>query len=280
VPAASHAAASFSIFGFSLRWPPAIVSSHLGPLNLFSPLQLLVALFEIGPVIIFTPWITAWALRKAKQGDWVFGALAFSAWVGFLMPVLLEYQADRDISRLAWQALLTWTIMLVLMLPEVELRWPGWARLAGVGTLALMVFGGVVVTGSQMTAMTTTQLAHRFNELDAEIAAEVWDELPRDAKVFGPLGHTTILTGRLTGVLLGDPPHWELEDWNRLMEVPTLDEFVRQEYDFIFLDNRWLDSLPPQSQEAFDAACIQVVAEAWDDSGVNFRKVLDLRDCE
>ena len=59
------------------------------------------------------------------------------------MPVLLEYEADRDISRLAWQALLTWTIMLVLMLLDVKLRWPQRARLAGVGTLALMVFGGI-----------------------------------------------------------------------------------------------------------------------------------------
>ena len=37
--------AGLEILGFSLRWPPAILSAHLGALSIFSPVQLIVGLF-------------------------------------------------------------------------------------------------------------------------------------------------------------------------------------------------------------------------------------------
>lgn len=263
--------------GFSLRWPPAILSAHLGPLSLFSPVELLVGLFELGPVILFTPWISRWAWRRARGGDWPLGALLLSAWVGFLMPFFLQYKADRDISRLTWQALLIWTLMLTFMLADRAFRWRAELRRAATLGLALMVFGGLVVTGIQLTAASTTQLAHTFTELDAEMAAQVWGEFELDDKIFGPLGNTTVITGQLTGQLLNEPP--EDHYWTQLSQALTLEGLLAQGFDYVFVDSRRWDDLSPASQAELEADCIELFAEVWDNSGVNFRRMLDLRPC-
>ncbi|KAA3646299.1 MAG: hypothetical protein DWQ07_08755 [Chloroflexi bacterium] len=271
------------ILGFSLRWPPAILSSHLGALSLFSPVQLLVALFELGPIIFFTPWIMAWVAARSRKGDWMLAALALSAWIGFLIPILFQYQADRDISRLTWQALLTWTLLLVMMLGDKKIWQRVWFRNLSLYTLALMCFGGVVLAGNQLTAASTTRLAHRYTELDAAIAAQVWDKLPQDAKIFSPfnMNQSTILTGRLTGALLDERlvTDTQTDNWNRWIEQPILSDLHAAGYDFVFVDNRWWVDLPAENQAEFQHACVDVYAEVTDNSGINFRRVLDISDC-
>ncbi len=268
-----------SFLGFSLRWPPAIPSSHLGALSLFSPLQVLVALFEIGPVILFSVWAAQWAWRKAQSEGWFFAVLAFMGWTGFLIPIFFRYEADRDISRLTWQALFIWTLLLVLMLGDAELTWPRWTRALAITSLALMVFGGAVIAGVQFTAATTTQLADGYTELDATMMAQIWDTLPEDAVMFGPLGEATVVTGRLTGALLGPPQVADVDVWNELMESPTIQLFVESGYEFIYLTSRWWETLSPEAQAELETACVETVAEVWDNSGSNFRKLLDLRGC-
>ncbi len=268
------------ILGFTLRWPPAIPSAHLGALNIFSPAELIVGLFEIGPVLLFTPWITRWAWHRARAGDWPLGALVAAAWIGFVIPLFLQYEADRDISRLMWQALLTWTLMLAFVLADESFRWRPFVRQAGIIGLGLMLFGGLMVAATQLSAASKTQLAHGYNELDAAISAAIWGEIPADAKVFGQLGHTTILSGHLTGQLLGEAS--EGSQWQELFAAPSLDSLVALGYDFILIDSRWWDDLSPEIQSAsgFDAVCVQTFAEVWDNSHVNFRRMLDLRACD
>jgi len=263
--------------GFSLRWPPAILSAHLGPLSLFSPVELLVGLFELGPVILFTPWIGRWALRRSRAGDWPLAVLLLSAWVGFLMPIFLEYEADRDISRLAWQALLTWTLILTMLLADRTFPWKAYMREAAIFGLAFMVFGGMVVAGIQLTAASSTQLAHTFTELDSTLTSQVWGKFSSEDKIFGPLGNTTIITGQLTGQLLGEPPATNY--WSQLTVAPNLDGLLEREFDYVLVDSRRLDNLSPESRAELDASCIEIFAEVWDNSGVNFRRIIDLKDC-
>lgn len=267
------------ILGFGLRWPPAVLSAHLGSLSLASPIQLLVALFEIGPVLLFTPWLTRWAWRRARAGDWPLGVLAVTAWIGFLMPIILTYEADRDISRLSWQALLTWNLLLLFVVADPAFRWRDWLRKAAVVALVLICVSGLVITGTQLTAANRTQLAHGYTELDAAILAQVWGTIHQDERVFGPLGYTTIITGHLTGQLLGAPPMRDV--WSQIPEI-SIDFFgflSNYNWDYIYLDNRWLLELYPEMENYSPPACVEIVAEVWDNSQVNFRQLLDLRPC-
>lgn len=266
-----------NFLGFSLRWPPAILSAHLGPLSLFSPVELLVGLFELGPVILFTPWIGRWALRRSRAGDWPLAVFLLSAWVGFLMPIFFEYKADRDISRLAWQALLIWTLMLTMLLADRAFPWKAYLRKAAMFGLGFMLFGGMVVAGIQLTAASSTQLAHTFTELDSTLTSQVWGKFSSEDKIFGPLGNTTIITGQLTGRLLGAPPL--NSRWAQLTSDPTLEALIDQQYDFVLVDSRRWDDLSPESQAELDASCIEIFAEVWDNSRANFRRMLDLKNC-
>jgi hypothetical protein len=272
-------AAAFDFFGFSLRWPPAILSAHLGALSLFSPVQLIVGLFELGPVILFTPWITRWAWRRSQAGDWFLGVLASAAWLGLLIPIFFQYESDRDISRLSWQALLIWCVLLVFLIADRAFVWRAWLRQAAVGALALMVFGGLVIAGTQFSSASSTRLGDGYNELDAAIAAQLWGQLPPEAKVFGPMPSATVLTGRLSGQLLDEPAPGDV--WHALIAEPSLELMLKEGYNYAYIDSRWWDDLSPEVQAAagLDAACIVTLAESWDNSRVNFRRMLDLRSC-
>lgn len=268
-----------NILGFGLRWPPAVLSAHLGPLSLFSPIQLIVALFEIGPVLLFTPWITRWAWRRARAGDWPLGVLAVTAWIGFLMPIILTYEADRDISRLSWQALLTWNMLLLFMVADPAFRWREWLRNATLVALVLICVSGLVIAGTQLTAANRTQLAHGYTELDAAIAAQTWGTIPADGQLFGPLGNTTILTGQLTGQILGQPK--PRDEWGRIPETESefFDFVIDRGWQYLYVDNRWLLELYPEMESYDPPACVEILAEVWDNSRVNFRQLLDLRPC-
>ncbi|MBN1230592.1 MAG: hypothetical protein JXA19_01875 [Anaerolineales bacterium] len=264
---------------FMIRWPPAILSSHLGELSLLSPITLVIALLELGPVILFIYWITRWAICKTREGDWIMGVLSISAWFGFLIPIVLKYESDRDISRITWQALLIWTIMLVFMVWDEKAQWNQWVRKAAVFGLVFMCFGGLVILSSQMTALRSTNLGYAMNELDAQIASEVWGDIPTNAKVYGPLGRTTILTGHLTGALLEEPPFWVVDEWYQIEKTPDIHKIAELGYDYVYLTSRWYQELPEEYQQTFNEACIKTLAASSDNSGDNFRKFLDIQEC-
>ena len=114
---------------FSLQWPPAIPTSHFGALSIISIPQLLVGLFEIGPIIFFTPAITKWAWRKFQQGEWMMGVLAISAWVGFILSMFVSYNlSERDITRFTKHAILLWNLFFIIMLLQKEKVWSRWGR--------------------------------------------------------------------------------------------------------------------------------------------------------
>ncbi len=276
LPPLAPAGVGPSILGFSLQWPPAILSAHFEPLSLFSPFQLMVGLFELGPVILFTPWLTAWAWRRTRAGDWPLGVVALSSWIGFALPIFLQYEAGRDISRLTWQALVAWGLMLALGSRDVH--WPATLRRAGAVSLALMMFGGLMLAGIQLTAVSTTQLAHRYTELDAQLASEIWDTLPYNARIFGNPGNATVLTGRLAEQLLDEPV---TRRWQSLLTDLNLDVLVDYGFEFVLVSNRWPSDTMLDQIAALEAQpCVVLMTEVWDTSRVNFRKLYDIRGCD
>ncbi|MCW5874705.1 MAG: hypothetical protein KIS88_08700 [Anaerolineales bacterium] len=277
-PLAAEAGSGF--LGFTFRWPLAIVSSHLGPLRIFSPVELLVALFELGPIVLFAPLLTVWAWRRAHAGEWLLGALTVAAWAGLLLPIVFQYEADRDISRLTSQALLIWALMLVFAVADRAARWSPGLRVAGIAALALACLGGLFVAGIQFTAASSTQLGAGFDKLDAEFSSQVWGTFPDNARLLGPLGSTTILTGQLSGQLLGDAPAGS--ELALFEETPTLELLRLYQYDYLYIDSRWWQSLPEEMRlnTGLQNDCVVTLSEVWDNSHVNFRRLLDVSACK
>ncbi|RPI26411.1 MAG: hypothetical protein EHM70_19050 [Chloroflexota bacterium] len=266
--------------GFSLRWPPALLSSHFGPLNVFSPVEMAIAFFELGPILLLTPWITWWAWKRLRNGDWVVGALVASAWVGFIFPLFLEYQAERDISRLTGHSMLVWTLFLAIMLWEHAAGWQSYLRYAGAVALALMVFGGVVTTGIEFTAAyPPSLLGYELSGLDARIAKDHWDRLPEDAEVFDAgWWRASALTGRLTRVSIGgrDP----IPTWDSLRKTPSVEQILANGYRYVYVDELWWGGLTAESQLSLSSPCVEVLGEYFDQEKERFRRLLDLEACK
>lgn len=272
---------STSLGGFFLRWPPAIVSSHLGSLSIFSPLELVVGLFEIGPIILFTPWITIWAWRRFRGGDWFLGAVIITSWIGFITPIFLGYKADRDVSRLSAYGITIWTMLIILFAWDMADRLSDVMKIIVGAGVALLLFGGFVITGSALTATSRGVLPFQFIAQDAYISAEWWDALPEDSEVFDPATwRSTALLGRLNRSSYTANVFALSPEWKELREAPTVEKLLEDGYDYIYLDENWWEDFPEESKASLTRSCVQVLAEHWDNDHEKFRRLLDLTRCK
>jgi hypothetical protein len=267
--------------GFTLRWPPGIASAHLGTLEIFKPREFAIALLEIGPIILFTPWIYAWSRARKRQDDWFPSLLALSAGFGFLLPIFIAYTADQDISRLTQHALIVWTLILVISLWSEAPSWNESVRTAAVVGLGLMVFGGVVVTGIQLTAAARPVLTFGFTGEDARIARNHWDKLSPESEIFDPkVWRATALTGLLTRAASENDTKTPLPAWQALKVSPTVPAMLANGFRYVYVDEKWWTEIPEAGQESLSAPCVQVLSEFWDGDQEGFRRLLDLNECQ
>ena len=271
---------STSLGGFFTRWPPAIVSSHLGTLEIFSPQKLLIALFEIGPLIFFAPWITFWSWKKFRAGDVFLGALIISTWIGFTAPIIIGYKADRDITRLMAYALQAWLILFVIMFWDLAPRLStAWRSVFAVGA-ALMIFGGLIITGSALTAAAQGVLPYQFISLDAQASSEWWDELPQDSEVFDPATwRSAALFGRLNRTSYTANVFAVSDETKALRSTPSVDSVLNAGYSYMYLDENWWEAFPEESRISLSQPCVRVLNKYEDSSSGKFRMLLDLSTC-
>jgi len=265
--------------GFSLRFPPAIVSAHLGELRITQPGELLIGLMEIGPVLLLLPLI-AWAsIRWAKRGRFLYLAIAISTFFGFVIPLFLRYEVDRDITRLTYYALMGW---IILSMPLLRTLWyfkrPHWIRVV-IGTeAALLVFGGLVVTGSLLTAIPKAVLGYVIEPVDAAMTRLVWDELEPGAEVLDSRSWRAVsITGRLTRSAVDS--YAELNSWADLVAFPDVHQVAGAGYRYIYVDEFWWDSMPEKARESYMDSCVKVIQELHDNAANGSRWLFDIGEC-
>ncbi len=265
--------------GFSLRWPPAVFSAHLGALNIFSPGELLVAICELGVVILLTPWITAWAWRRFKSGDWVTGAMLAGAWVGLVVPLFLSYQAERDISRFSAFAMFVWTVFLTLMVMEPATEVKPVLQTLGAVALGLMIFGGIVVTGMILTGVSQPQLGLKMNSLDSRILRDTWNRLPADSAVIDRIPwRASVLTGLPTHSSVSGLKR--LDSWESLIDNPSVEALSANGYRYVYVDDIWWNEMPSGARADLSRPCIVVVSEYNKPSHGLIRRLLDIKNCQ
>ncbi|HEX9617688.1 MAG TPA: hypothetical protein VGA03_09730 [Anaerolineales bacterium] len=272
-----------SIAGFSIRWPPAVYSGHLSALSLFSPYQLFVAILELGPLVLFVPWITGWAWKRFQAGDWMLGASVLSAWIGFALPVFFSYEYDRDIVRFTKHGLMIWTIVLGFMLWDSSTRWLRALRIPAAIALVLMVFGGLAIAGTELTAASQTVLTEEgITGLDSRVACEVWDRLNPGSEIFDPqTWRATMVTGRLTRVVASNMSfdYEHSTEWEGLRAQPSVEAFLDSGYQYVYVDEAWWAELPEASRASLSIGCVRVVSEQEEGVQDAFRRILDLDPC-
>jgi hypothetical protein len=223
--------------GFSFRIIPAIPTTHLRSLSLTSPIDMLVAFFEIGPIFLYTPLISIWAWKRLRQGDLIIGTLILSSWIGFVIPIFLEYKDDRDITRLMAYSLQIWTLLLVFFIWDYAGKWATTIKRTGIAALSLMVLGGIVIAGTALTAASHPTITQRFISLDAYTSQEVWDELNKDSLIFDSNSwRATAFTGRLTWSSISS--NVRLPEWEQLRHNPNIKDLAESGYDYIYVDEK------------------------------------------
>ncbi len=265
--------------GFSLRSPPAIVSAHLGELRITKPGELLIGLMEVGPVILLVPLI-AWAsIRWVKRGRFLYLAIALSTFFGFLIPLFLSYEVDRDITRLTNYALMGWILLTV---PLLKTFWyfkrPNWIRAVIVTEVVVVVFGGLVVMGSLLAAIPKAVFADEIEPVDAAMTRLVWDELSPGAEVLDSRSWRAVpITARLTRSAVDS--YAELGSWADLVAFPDVHQVSDEGYRYIYVDEFWWDSMPENAQESYLDPCVEVIQELHDNAANGSRWLFDVGEC-
>ena len=263
----------------SLIWPPVIYNWNFGNLIITSPIQLIVGLVELGPIIFLSFHISKMAWKKYQNGDLFSGILIISCWVGFVIPMVLSLWVGANIKKFSEHALIVWTLMVMLWIWEDKGKFSSFTSGFAAVALSLMVFGGVVNTGISLASAKTDILSDFLNGMDARVSKSTWDKLPKDSLVFDPEGwRATTLTGRLTVASPGGL-HARTDEWTELYNNGVPKNFIDAGFNFVYMDNNWWKAMGQNRRQEFSAPCVTEVASFYLEGTKEFRKLLDVHRC-
>ncbi len=275
---------SFHTFTFALS-APSLVSAHLGTLGLLNPYQLIVAIFETGPVIFVLPLLFIWGLKMVRAGLWWEAGVAASALLS-IFSLFIKYTGTAGESA---NTRLLATLTIPPTLYAVPLVWTWLKRrsehmkiaASSIGFIA--IFGGLVFFGIQLIAVQKPTLPLFITELDARMEKRHWNQLAPDAMVFdpNPLRVVTVF-GRATDAMTSWTPK---DEWAALVDDPDPRALNAAGYDYVYFGIEYWDELPKDTQKELQDACVKIVDEvqgirSLDDYRKDFRRLLDITGCK
>lgn len=270
-------AAAANVYGFSLRWPPALLSGHLGPLSLLAPGQLAILLAEIGPVLVLGPGVTYYAVRRRRSTHWLWLGLSYGALVSFVVPIFVRYGVDRSITRLPATAVWLWSLLGFALLWRWLPRARAWSRWAAGFGYAIAVFGGFVLFAVQLMAIQTPTLSYFIRQLDGQFARAYWNRLEPNAQILDSVPERAVtIFGRASRA--NSDIYTPLPDWKALVANPEPAVVHHAGYSYIYLDQRWWASLTTDQQQALEGSCVKPIEHRTSADG-DFRTLLDVRGC-
>ena len=268
---------------FSARWPPAIVSAHLGEIPLNSWISWIIGLFETGIWVLLLP-VVGFHMQRHSAGSMkhLVSIFLIIVWFSLVFPMFMRWEWERDIVRIPTFGLEVFSILLLFFLSTQSNNstvYGSILRYTTFGAIILAVYGAMVLMGTQLTASQQLVYSHRYNINDGELLAQVWGTIPKDSKAIGPIGKASILTGHLTGGIYSTPPGDEGDIWDELWEEPTIEGLVSSGYEYVYADQRWFSAISASAREEFINSCVSILGEAWDETGSRFIRVYDLTAC-
>jgi hypothetical protein len=263
-----------------LRWPPALLSGHLGALSIADPGQLLIALLEIGPLLLLGPWVILALPGYFRSRKLFAGGLVILSIVSFLAPILIRFvDRDRDIARLTAETLKVW---MLLGLPYLWLAYKRSGKLvrSAIGTAyVLSILGGVALLPTLLVAMARPQVSSFIGQPDVILSRTYWDQLEEDAWVLDPQYpyRPIVLFGRSTGPAF-ETIYYRLPEFKALLDSPDPVAMARAGYDYVYLDRETWQKFTGDQRRAFQQPCVRLRAQQKAETG-DFRRLLDIRNC-
>jgi len=267
-----------------LSWPPSFVSAHLGSLSFANPVHILLALLEMGPIILITPWVLGWGRRSLRKGRRLEASLIASS-LGVLLAALVTFKgplftaAPRLMGSWFFVSSLYYVPVLWFWLARRRESFRVWA--VGIGVASGI--GGLVLFGVQLAAIQRPVYATFISQIDAKVTADHWNELTPGSLVFDPLVfRAPTVFGRPTRAA----PSWytRSEAWERLRDEANPRSISAAGFDYIYLDGEYWEQLTRNQQAALEGDC---VVQLWQVDGIrsesdyrkDFRRLLDVREC-
>ena len=263
--------------GFSLRWPPAVPSGHFGPLSLFDPGQIVIMLAEAGPALILFPLVIIYWLRNLRQAHRLPQALAAGSILSLLFPVFFRYGLDFDITRLVGASL--W-LSYALAFPFIWL-WlvnarQGYRLVAGLG-YAVAVYAGLVMLAVELIAVPVPQTTYYLKYNEGEFARAYWNRLEKDAQILDYYPERAVLLfGRAS--FAATDVYKRSPTWEALIASPDPAKVASEGYSYVYMDEKWWQSLSPQLQAAYNQPCVKLV-DQMKLTGSEFRELFNVEAC-
>ena len=268
---------SYQTIGFQLIFPPTIVSSHLGVMNLTQPYSLLAAMAEIGPVLLALPLVIIWGWKAFKRQRWYETAMILAGLISFVM-IFVQFTGStgvRNTSRL-------YAFLGPLNLFAVPLIWR-WVQFRSpsikIGAAVLgciSIFGGLMVFGAATSAAVQPTLASMIAKVDLPIMVRQWDRLPKEALVFDtdPYRAPTLFGRHINSSITWFENKPEYEE---LKKTPLPADLINAGYAFAYFDEETWQNLPMKIRSAYENPCIKLLDQSQ--VGNHFRYLYDLSGC-
>jgi hypothetical protein len=281
-PSASQADSYFEV-GFSVV-PPAVISSHLGKLSVFDPLQLLAALVEMGPMILALPLVLIWGYKALREEQWFQAALAASA-IPSLLSIFVEYSGNAGITATTRLLSNMFFVCRVLAVPLVWLWLQNkaeWVRSVMYALGAAAMLSGVVLFAIELIAVPRPVYGEFVSDMDARFYEEYWDRLsPPSSWVLDPMSsRAPTLFGRQANSIV----HWGVHqpEYLALLENPDPYRLNTAGYRYIYADKDYWKLYAAQLEQP----CVKVLktvegAKLSHDVFIpDFRRLADLSECK
>jgi hypothetical protein len=277
---------SYFSVGFKFNLHPTVISGHLGLLDLTDPHQLIVALLEIGPILLAIPITAVWGWKMLKAHRWWDAALVFGGVMG-IASLFLQYEGSAGVTA---TSRLFGDLLTPLMLFAVPLLWV-WAKALGLQiqqallSLGLVtILGGLVLFGIELVAAQKPILPLAMGPMDVQIYNEYWDKLEPEALIFDTLpARAVTIFGRFTNS--NETWYVPKESWILLAQNPFPRDLRAAGFDYFYYSLINWESFPPEVLSALDDPCVRLVVQvdgvrSDTDSRKSWLRLVDIRRCE
>jgi hypothetical protein len=265
---------------FPLRWPPAFISAHLGELFLTKWTHLLVAFFEVGPVIFLFPLFLIWGWKSYKNNHHIYSILSIASIISLLM-VFVQYQGSAGVSATKRLTLFATDLLIIFTIPIIW-RSLKYKKVVFTSVVTLVIFvtmiGGIVNFGIESIATREPVLSYFIDPIDAVVQEKYWDTLKKDAMVFdwNPSRSATIFARPLESNI-----NWykQTDEFTELLINPDPFSINSKGYQYVYWTKSSWEDLSPSDRELFQHLCVEDEFKIENDSG-DFRWLLDISACQ